>query len=522
MSPRALALPFLWLERGVLSRPRAVFLAIAAYLLLALAVQTLLWTGGRNDDAELLLHGQALLLRYDALNPPLMQWLAWGTQTLLGPTLFATRLLITLALVASYLLTWAIARRLSPDPLVQSLCLLAPTTLLHLNFYVFINLSHTLALYLATLATLWVMIRATERNGRLIDHALLGLVVGVGLLTKYNFALVLLALTLAGLAVAPVRRALLAPRLGIAVGVALAVAGPAYASQFLAPDAFLALYASKMGLAKDAGPLAGLATVAEHGLNILLPGAAIALLLLGWRLPRDNRPLAPGPAATAAWAWRLAALFPLFLLLVLVAMVLSGLSRSFSAHHLFPLGLAMPPLVAWLATRPGVRPGARGLFGAVALVLCLVSLGALVHFTWDTARRCDGKCNIVLPYADWAADLRAAGFTRGTVVQLTSVHRQPLTNLRAFFPDSRFIRALDKQASVFAPPENTGPGACLILWDPTWKGHLPANLFATTDIPAPAPGEASEGVLTGSLALSGRPAPALAYLLAPHGLGACH
>ncbi|GEO80069.1 glycosyltransferase family 39 protein [Pararhodospirillum oryzae] len=492
----------------------------------ALLIQGGAWTGGRNDDAELLLHGQTLALAYDALNPPLVAWISWAFQQVLGPTLWAVRLPITLALIATAGLAGALARRLSPDPLVRALGTLAPFTLLHQGFYVSLNLSHSVFLTLGALAALVALIAATDRPtpGRFI---VLGLVAGLALLTKYNAVVVLAALGLAGLAVEPVRRAIWGWKGMLAGLVAALVAGPVYGALALHPEGFAHLYQAKMGLSAPqpwpAGVGAGVLSVLSHGFSVLLPGAGLALVVF---LPgvarriRAQRRFVLGPEGEAAWPWRLAVLMPTLYAGLLAGVALIGQSRGYSAHHLLPVGLAMVPLVVALASQPPAGRAERILFLSLSLALAGAAPVALAHFTWRTAATCTGKCNIVLPYGDYARGLRGAGFTGGTVVQLTSVHALPLANLRAWFPDSRFVRPLDPQARVFVPPPRDPPGDCVVLWDPAVPpAPTPEALARALGLD---PGELAgghQGVVSGPLALSGRPGPTLAYALLP-GAGA--
>lgn len=537
---------------ALLSRPGVVLAAVGVHLMAALLIQTTLWTGGRNDDAELLLHAQTWAVAYDALNPPLADWIAWALARLVGPGLLATRLLATLALVGMYGGLALLVRHLTPRPAVQAAALVAPATLLHLNFYVFLNLSHTLVLLLGMVAALWATV-ATVRTPRPTRAFGLGLVLGLAALTKANAILGLAALALAVLLLPTPRRALGRPSilLPLLAG-GLLVAGPVYAALAARLPAFLALYDSKMGLTAPLpwieGLGRGLASVAEQAASVLLPGVAIAVLLF-WPWPRSwtrswpggsggspthratsaaARPTTPADAADPTrpplpWPLALVGLVPILYGLLLVGLVLVGQSTRFDAHHLLPLALGIVPLTVWLADRrPDGAPRATVAFTGIGLGLCLVSLGALVQFTWQTAQTCTGKCNIVLPYAAYARDLRAAGFTGGTLVQLTSVHHLPLANLRPYFPDSRLVRPLDDRAGGFVPPRRDPPGDCVLIWDAARPPLPPPALAAALGLdtlPADRWQQGESG--RHALALSGRPAPVLAWRLLPGGGALC-
>jgi hypothetical protein len=505
-------------------RPGVALGFMALLLAGVVAIQVTLQTGGRNDDAELLLFSQTLALGYDALNPPLVIWLHWLVAQITGPTLLSTRLVVVVLLFAAYPLGWAAARHLTADRGMATLAGLAPATLVAWNWAPHLNLSHTVAMTTAGFALLWAALRVLDRPSW-GNWLLAGGIAGLGLLTKYNFALLLAAVALAGLLVPTARRVLLSGRMLAGAAVTFVIAAPHYAWLLLHRDAFLRLFDAKMGRdAPDAGQWEGirdgLLLLGEHALMVLLPGAALALLLFLpalWRALVRPEPIAPARRARLA----VAALVPVLLLLILAGLVAGAGVTDVGPHHVYGLILILVPLFAWLARgRPGGT--ARGLFALVAVALSLAVPVFLARMIVTTAETCEVKCNTALPHADYAAALTAAGFSGGTVVLIGSVHAFPMENLRSHLPASRFVKPLDHQKAMFAPPPRAEPGDCLVLWD---AARDPDRLATLRDgIPgqgAPLPDDAVTGHADGSLALSGRPAHRLGYALVKGGVRAC-
>ncbi|MBB4314977.1 glycosyltransferase family 39 protein [Roseospira marina] len=506
-------------------RPGAAFGFMALMLGVAVALQVGLQTGGRNDDAELLLFSQTLALGYDALNPPLVIWLHWLVVQAVGPTLLSARLVVAVLLFAAYPLATAAARRLTPDRGMATFAGLALAALVAWNWAPHLNLSHTVAMTAAGFALLWVTLRLLDRPTWL-NWGLAGLVAGLGLLTKYNFALLLAAVVLAGLLTPTTRRVLLSGRAVLGAAVTFVIAAPHYAWLLLHWSAFQELFDAKMGRdAPVAGALegikGGLALLGEHSLMVLLPSVALALLLFApavWRaLVRPAR-VAPVRRDRLVFA----ALVPVLLLLILAGLVVGAGVTDIGAHHVYGLLVVVVPLFAWIARgEPG--PRSRGLFALVAVVLTLVVPVFLTRMIVETAATCEGKCNTALPYGAYSADLTDAGFTGGTVVMVSSVHRFPMIFLRPHLPPARYVKPLDSQKAAFAPPPRSEPGDCLVLWE---AAHDPDRLDRLReDIPgqgAALPDSAIVGVSTGALALSGRPAAhPLGYALIKGGVGAC-
>ncbi|MQX38211.1 glycosyltransferase family 39 protein [Roseospira navarrensis] len=506
------------------TRPAVAFGAVAVLLAGVVAIQVGWQTGGRNDDAEVLLFSQTLALGYDALNPPLVIWLHWLVAQVTGPTLLSTRLVVVGLLFAAYPLAWAAARSLTPDRGMATLAGFSLAGLVAWNWAPHLNLSHTVAMTTAGFALLWVTLRLVERPtwGAWL---LAGLVAGLGLLTKYNFVLLLAAVVLAGLMTPTTRRVLLSRRAAVGAAVTFLVAAPHYVWLLWHWSAFSRLFDAKLGRdAPEAGGLeglqAGLLLLGEHALMVVLPAVALALLLFApaaWRALVRPADIAPVRRDRLVFA----GLVPLVLLLILAALVLVAGVTDLGPHHVYGLILVVAPLFAWLARgAPGDR--ARGLFVLVTLGLCLAVPVFLARMIVTTAETCESKCNTALPYETYAAELKEAGFAGGTVVIIGSVHHFPMVPLRPLLPPARYMKPLDSQKADFAPPPLETPGDCLVLWADDQDPDMPDRL--RVGIPghdAPLPDDAVVGVSTGRLALSGRPAHPLGYALVKGGVGTC-
>ena len=197
--------------------PARVLAALALYLALMALQASLLAPSGRSDDIETLLLSQSLAWGYEAKNPPAFYWLAWAATHAAGPGLPVIYALRLAGVFATFAGLYAIARRLQPDPLLAACAGLAMLATLHFHWYLLFYLTNTtFAMALAPLAVL-ALFRLRDRP-TLASYALLGAVVGLGILSRYNCAIFAAALVAAALA-APEwrarllrRRALLSPR----------------------------------------------------------------------------------------------------------------------------------------------------------------------------------------------------------------------------------------------------------------------------------------------------------------------
>lgn len=176
------------------------------------------------DEAQLMMHSRTLELGYGP-QPPLYAWLQHGIFAVFGISLLALALTKQLMLLATFVLMFLSARMVTGRPGWALVVALLLFTIPQIGWEAQRTLSHSvLVLLLASLA-LYLMLRVL-RDGRPLDYLLFGLCVGLGLLSKYNFALFAVALIVAALPIEVLRRRVLSPWLLAALALALLVALP--------------------------------------------------------------------------------------------------------------------------------------------------------------------------------------------------------------------------------------------------------------------------------------------------------
>ena len=121
----------------------------------------------------------------------------------------------------------------------------------------------------------------------------------------------------------------------------------------------------------------------------------------------------------------------------------------------------------------------------------------------------------------YAAALRDAGFEGGTILTLSRRQDFPAGALRSHFPDARIVAA---DYPVYAPPPNPVPGACVLVWSA--HADWPSSWSDAPNGPIPhldllLPPDVVPGMVTGRMALSGRPTRGMRYAVVSEGLGDC-
>ncbi len=173
------------------------------------------------DEAKELYYSQWWSLGY-GIQPPLYTWLQKGLIELFGYHLWPVGLLKAFCYFWIFYFCWRIAKRSfskqKADIAAFSLLLCFP-----LMIYGF-RATHTLLLTAVGVATVLFWLQVLE-TGRWQDYCYLGCCMALGLLSKYNYGLILASLGVVSLLSAEGRKRLFRPELGITVFLLLRMRG---------------------------------------------------------------------------------------------------------------------------------------------------------------------------------------------------------------------------------------------------------------------------------------------------------
>jgi 4-amino-4-deoxy-L-arabinose transferase-like glycosyltransferase len=235
---------------------------------------------------------------YQLRNPPLYEWMLWTLQQIFG-TGPLSYLVLRYALVAAIgMLFYAALRRTVASPTLAAAFSLSLVLFYWFGWEIHHGVSHSLALLAASLALYLVALAYAERPSA-AGALLLGLIVGIGLMSKWNFVLVVLSLGLA-LALTPeTRRIYRDPRsLLLLVGAALPVLPFALWLANIDPDLIGRRLTPASGSLSAAQWLRA-AFVFVTGIPLVfLPWLAF-VLFFGWRFPRSSHASPPSRQAAA-------------------------------------------------------------------------------------------------------------------------------------------------------------------------------------------------------------------------------
>ena len=386
---------------------------------------------------------------YQLRNPPLYEWLLWGVQQLVGPGPLSYLILrYSLIALTGILFYVALLRTVASARLAAAFSL-SLVLFFWFGWEIHQSVSHTLALLAAVLALFIASLAYAERPTAMRAF-LLGLIIGLGLMAKWSFLLVLLSLGVA-LAVTPeTRRIFREPRtLLVLAGAALPILPFGLWLATIDPDLVgRRTVPPGRALSLDQA-LQGLAAFLTGIPLVFLPWIAF-VLFFAWRFPKP--PPSPPAMLSQAVAIRLASLTAIVTLALMAALLLSafatggalfGISR-FAIHYLFPFSLFAALALAGLAARRveeqrfGQRLAIVSL--AVALVIFFVKLASFYVVPGGL------EATNLLPYARLADELTRRGL--GTA-QFVTLSPRDAGNLAIYLPEAR---ALSLSARIEPPP----------------------------------------------------------------------
>ncbi|WHO72212.1 glycosyltransferase family 39 protein [Rhizobium sp. BT03] len=199
-------------------------LLLAAYFVLNIVLRIALPHSLELDEAEQSFFSQYLLAGYGP-QPPFYNWMQYAVVSVTGISIGALIVPKNILLFLSYLFYGLAGRRVLKDEALAAVAMLSLITLPQVSYMAQQDLTHTTALLFASSLFLYGFFRTLDRPD-IGSYLLLGLATGIGLISKYNFALMPAAALIAILPDAEWRRRAFDWRMLAAITVALVIILP--------------------------------------------------------------------------------------------------------------------------------------------------------------------------------------------------------------------------------------------------------------------------------------------------------
>lgn len=202
--------------------PATIVLGI--YFIVSIGVRLALPHSLTLDEAEQSLFSQYWLAGYGP-QPPFYNWIQKAFVGMMGISLFSLTLPKFLMLLLCYVFYGMAARELDRSPALVAMAMLSLLTLPQLSYMPQQDLTHTVAVLMATSLFLYGLFRTLNRTGWQ-GYAVLGIAIGIGTISKYNFVLLPAAAIVAVFCDRDWRGRLFDPRVLLAAALGLAIVLP--------------------------------------------------------------------------------------------------------------------------------------------------------------------------------------------------------------------------------------------------------------------------------------------------------
>ena len=457
------------LERAAAYMP----LFIVLYFLAQFIVRILITPTLGKDDAEQALLAQQLLWGYGP-QPPLYTWLTIGLFSVMGEGMVALALLKNTILAATYLLTYAIARRISGSALVSAAAAASLMLMPQVAWESQRALTHTVMVTFGIALFTYALVRILQ-DGDWRHYILLGIAFTVGMLAKFNFPIIAIAMLLAALTMERFRGYVLDRRFLLTIAVAaLALWRPLL---WIVENQDATMRSAKKMVVTQTGSsltnyAAGLWDLFFGMITFMLP----LLIIYGVLLFRTSLSAAGDSAERPFVMLILRSIAIAFA--VCAAMVFVFELTTIKERWMQPLLYGVPIAAAlWCAQRYTPRRFAIVL-GATSFCAFVVLLMVPIH---TVVAPSFGRTNpLNVPYRDFANQIRAAGFEGGGIMAQSN----PMGgNLILFFPGSTVITP---EKPNFEMPKNV---PYLLIWrvkqDPAMPGNVREIYQRATGEPPP-------------------------------------
>lgn len=435
--------------------PRGVLVIVAVYTAVHFGLRFGLSPTLGLDDAAQAVLAQDLLWGYQFRQPPLYTWVTWAAFRIFGVGLFALTLVKYLFLFAGYAFLYAAARNILKQDRLAALTLFSYGLIYVFAYYAHHDLTHSIAAGTMIAAALHAITRIVERGGWL-DYAYLGIAFGLGLLSKYNFAIFLAAVALAAFLVPDMRQRVASGKIWMTVAVIAAVIAPYVLWVYGGAYSFAALTATvtHAGGNEAYGDVVarGLIKLASALVEFPLPFLLVAPLMLPalvwppkvWTSSRRGNRRFLGIVMLAG------------IVIFTLGVILLGATK-FKGRWMYPALMVLPIYLFAGITMERLSLGRVRAYLGVVLAVSVLVFAARVAADYVHPTVCKA-CRTFLPHAALAERIRADGFERGIILAETD---HLAGNLLLHFPASRVASV--KKSLNGIPPEFMA-NQCLIVW----------------------------------------------------------
>ena len=434
-------------------------LLLSCYFSLHILLRVLVSDSLDYDEAEQSLLGQWLLAGYTE-QPPLYTWMQYVFFQLFGNNVFAVSLLKNGLLFLTYLFVFLSSREILKDPRVAILATCSLLFIPQIAWESQRDMTHTTLVVCAATASMWQLLRLIKKQS-LLNYALFGLLLAIGILGKANFILFIAAILLTLVTFSRGRRVICSPQIGVTLLIVILVDSNYFLWMFNNQDiVFSVTYKFERAIGNY--QLKGITSLVTNSFLFLTPMWLVCLLIFPAGFGRNQN-------QETDFHHQFIKRYLLVLFLLLLTVVLVFKVTYVKDRWLQPL-LFAAPLFFFSRLDPAQISSKR-----FKLFLQVTALTAMTIYLAFTVRVVGASyihrfCRMNYPFTAMAEDLRQTGFSDGLII---SDNRFLAGNMRLHFPgsialipDYRFESRIDSQGLTVA----------VVIWKADHASAIPPEL----------------------------------------------
>lgn len=392
------------------------------------------------DESEQVFLSQCLSYGYNS-QPPLYTWVQTGIFEIFGYSVFSLAAFKNLLLCGTYLMVFATVRKATDHVGLAVIAAIGLLTIPQIAWESHRDLSHTVAVTFTTALAFYSVV-SLAKDGRSRWYFLIGVAAALGMLSKYNFAIVIVAMIAAGLTIPSYRKCLLDWRMAIAVAIASAMILP----HAVWMSGHLELISSKTLTTmttnqshhwlQDVG--AGFRSFSVSTLSCCALTVATFVPFV-WRRKYATLTIDPTTDTNGQATMLLIERFLIGTAVVLCVLILSGNALEFKNRWLQPFVVMLPAyLVLRVRSIAGADRCGMNRICAMAVVLMISILTATISRPLASRYR-EKYCWLNTPYKELASSIRGPSGKAPEIIVASDMIIAG--NLRLQFPKSSVIAA---------------------------------------------------------------------------------
>ncbi|WEX75218.1 glycosyltransferase family 39 protein [Sinorhizobium numidicum] len=206
-------------------RPDSIYYLVAGYCLLSIVLKILRPDSLEIDESEQAFLSQYLLAGYGT-QPPFYNWLQYGVVTLFGISVASLTIVKNGLLFLCLLFYGLSARMILSDRALSAVAMLGVLTLPPVFLLSQRDLSHTVAALFAVSLFLYGSFKVLKGPSRLGPYLMVGIAMGLGAISKYNFVVIPVAAIIAILPETDLRKRLFDWRVLASIAIGAIIMAP--------------------------------------------------------------------------------------------------------------------------------------------------------------------------------------------------------------------------------------------------------------------------------------------------------